>query len=219
MSYGDDYSDSGPLFKDVATIDIKRKKKINIRLEDEDGGSIDMQETIDNINRYITDQLTLETDNKLRDEVYPLITQVCMGGVTYAMGSQQAAAFVVSQEILRYGLGHQMLLSFYFLKFIQKNNIKVITEETDVTDEEIERLLRVSKAAGTATLAAMMGMPPKEIIQELLKSGQITQDDIKSFDMGENSDVSDKESDEVDEQTDEGKTSGKKNSKPDPNVN
>lgn len=211
MSYNVD-SDSDELFSNVSTIDIKRKKKITIKLQDKEGGDLELKEVVDDINRYITDQLKRDEDNKLRDEVFPLVTQVCMSGLTYAMGSTAGGAFVASQELLRSGTSHLMMLSFYFLKFLQKHEIKVLTEEEDVTDEEIEKMIRISRAAGTATLASMMGMPMKEIIAGMLENGDLTREDIKSFDLGDTDELASEAGDKK-EVSGEGSSSEKTNSK------
>ncbi len=178
---------------DVKYVDVRRKKKIFVSLQDKDGDVVEFKEVIDNLNRYITDQLEREEMNPLRDEISPLITQIFMGSLVYAAGHPATAAFIASQETLRYSITHQMMLSFYFVKFVQKNELKIVTKEEDVTEEEIERIRRVSAANSVATMGAMMGMDPKEILRELHKSGQLHKEDVEGI-FGEEDELSEDES-------------------------
>lgn len=198
-------------FGDVTTVDVRRKKKIFVTIQDSDGDEVDMKDMLDNLNRYITDNLVNEDANVLKDEISPLITQIFMGSLVYASGHPGTAAFIASQESMRYTITHQMLLSFYFLKFVQKNNLKIITREEDVSDEEIEKIRRINKANSVATMGAMMGVEPKDIIKQLIKSGQLNKEDVSQAFMDG---IDDDSEEEVSEDKD-----GNKITKPDPNSN
>jgi hypothetical protein len=87
----------------------------------------------------------------------------------------------LSNPTLRFALIHTMTIGLLLLKFAQKNNLKIMTEEEEVTEEEIKRLQRMDKVTNIVTLAAAAGVHPKDAIKELYKSGQITKDDLNDL--------------------------------------
>lgn len=162
----------------VAFIDIQRKKKINITVEDENGDDVALSDILDNILDFMNDRLQSGTVNATATEVMPLISQVMSASLSKAVGHPAIASFILSQHNLRYGILQQMMLSFYLFKFIEKNNLKVISNEEDITDEEIEHLTRLDKAAAIATMGQFMGMSPQDMIKEMLSNGTLTKEDL-----------------------------------------
>jgi len=74
-----------------------------------------------------------------------------------------------------------MASSFYLLKFIQNNKIKIHTIEEELTDDDIDTYERLSKASSTMSLANTMGLDHKEVIKSLLKHGKIKEEDLKAL--------------------------------------
>jgi hypothetical protein len=194
-------------FSNIGTIDIIRKKKITVRIIDSDGDEVDFKEMIDNLNRYITDNMEAEEANLLRDQYAPLTTQLFMSGILYAAGDPRSAAFIASQPDMRVVFTHLMLLSTYFIKLIQKNELQVVTEEIDISDEEIDKINRVNYANQLTAMGSMMGANPREMIKAMIKEGYL-----------QKSDLSQALAEELDNVQEDSETQDNKN-KPDPTSN
>ncbi len=173
-------------------IDYKRKKRIWVTLS-RDGEDIDFKDTVEQINQWIEDALKVGSDspngNKTLTEIFPLCAQLLSAGIVRSSG-EEVAMFILSNQMIRHALLQQMMLSYYFLKFVQKNGITVTSEEEDITEEEIQRLVRVDKANSMAAMGSMLGMSPKDIVKEMLKSGQIQKEDLKGLDLGDDDETS-----------------------------
>ncbi len=177
-SYLDDGFDN---VSSLAMVDARRKKRVSVRLVDKDGDDVSLKDIMDNLTGYLGDQLKQhEGTNATLTEIYPLMAQAMALSLPDAFGGDRyAAALLMSQETLRYAFMHQMTLGFYLLKFIQKNELKIITEEEDMTDEEIESAFRLNKAASVTALAQIAGLSGKEVVQELINRGLVTREDLE----------------------------------------
>jgi hypothetical protein len=50
-----------------------------------------------------------------------------------------------------------------------------------LTDDEIASYDRVNKASSVAALAAQLGTNPRDVIRELIKQGQLKQEDLQAL--------------------------------------
>ena len=110
-------------------------------------------------------------------------------GLGKVMGDQLAAA-TLSQELFRNSFLHIMTVGFYLLKFIQTKNLKIFTIEEPLTDEDIERYDRISRASDVTSLAAMMGYTPEQAVKEMIKTGKLKEEDLEKMGF-QNIDLSD----------------------------
>jgi hypothetical protein len=161
----------------IVMIDRKRKVRLTIQLRDADGDEVPVRETIEKLTEYVGDKLQGDEDNVCRQQIYPLMGQAVVAGMTKLMG-MNAAAYMLSQEHTRYGLINMMVISFYLLKWIQQKNIKIHTLEEPVTDEEIEMYDRVSHANDMTVQFGSMGGNPKKLVRELLRRGHLKPSDL-----------------------------------------
>jgi len=167
------------LFRVVA-MDRKRKVKFEVDLRDEDGEQLNINELVESLTEYVTDQMKSDKENVTQQQIFPLMAQAVVAGMTKLMGPY-LSTLMLSQEGSRYGLVYMTIMGFYLLKFIQKHDIKIFSTESAVSDEELAMYDRVGAASSMATMASHLGADPKEVIRELLKSGQLQRDDLEKL--------------------------------------
>jgi vacuolar-type H+-ATPase subunit F/Vma7 len=166
---------------DSFMIDQKRLKKIFVHLEDKDGDEVAIKDIMDNLAQYIEDQLRSVDNNATASQVYPLMAE----GMTIALpralgGDKYGASLLLSQEHFRHAFLQEMTLGFYLSKFMEKNGLRIVTQEEDITQEEVDRIKRLNKAASVTAIAHLVGANGKDVIKELVKRGVITKEDLES---------------------------------------
>lgn len=172
-------------FEDIVklvTIDKARGKRITIQLVDSEGEEISLRDTTDSLMSFLENKFQDETPegNQVLNQVLPLCTQTLVSGLPRAVGEQRAAQ-MLGLEKSRTTLVLMMMLSFSLLKFIQQKGLKIMTVEEEITTDEMDKIQRMSEASEAATLAAMMGISPKEILQELVKEGSLSGDELSQM--------------------------------------
>ncbi len=173
----------------IANIDLVRKKKIAIKLEDETGTEVNVSEVITQVNSYITDQLTSKDRNVCLDQIFPLLSQLLNRSINSITKDIYLSGILMSQAIYRNTFISEMMLTFYFLKFIQKHNIKIVTMEEDISQEEIDKLIKADQVNAFSIAAINMGMPLKEVVESLLASGHVSRQDLIDSGMIKDEDI------------------------------
>lgn len=161
----------------VTMIDRIRKVKITIQLKDEEGDEIPVRETIEQLTSYISDKVAEDKPNVTKQQVMPLMAQAMVGGMIKLLGPSHAM-LMLSNQVTRYGLINMMTVSFYLLKWLQKNKIKIHTIEDSITEEEIDMYDRINTAGDLSIQAAAMGADPKKVIREMIKLGKLKKSDL-----------------------------------------
>ncbi len=167
-------------FFELMFINKITKKRISIQLENTAGEVVPIKEVLEQVNEYVTNQLNSKETNSTIQQIFPLVAQQASYSVPRLAGADNAM-FVFTSGLLKSTVLHQMIVSFYLLKFIQKNNLKIVTLEEDMTDEDIEKFEMASKLASVASMASLAGQDPKEVIKEMLKQGIIKKEDLKNL--------------------------------------
>ena len=165
---------------DLVLIDTKHNKKLSIGLTDKDGGSIRVQEVVAAVSSYVSDKMKSEDENAFVSEIFPLMSQATVIGLSETFGAEGAATILASEEI-RYALINMMLVGFTLLKFIQKHEIKIYSTKTDISEEEVQRYKRLSKASDALTRASLLGIAPKELLKAMLSRGMLETDDLQQM--------------------------------------
>lgn len=163
----------------LVLINKKTNKKLSIQLEDNDGDQVELPDILGELVGYIKDKLE-DDDNQLVNEIMPLMGQMLVSGMGRMLGLQATAAFVTNPNT-RIALIYMMMISFTMYKLIQVKGLKINTVEEEVTDEEIETIERKSKASSVANMSAMLGLDPREALEQMVERGDITKQDLKDF--------------------------------------
>jgi hypothetical protein len=74
-----------------------------------------------------------------------------------------------------------MSIAFLLLKFVQQNELTIQTHEEEISEDEIQEIERKAKAGSAATMGALLGMDPKEILENLVEQGEISQSDLEAI--------------------------------------
>lgn len=181
---------------DFALVNKVTRKKISIKLEDSEGAEVNLKEVITQVMEYVKEQLDSKEANVCAQQVYPLVTQILAGAINDVAGSKQIAALLMTQQLFRYTLIHHMIITFYFLKFIQKNKLNIITLEEEISDDEIENLFKMDSLGSMGLAAMTAGVPIEDIIKALIKSGKVSRSDLINSGMFNESDLKDIPDDE-----------------------
>lgn len=170
---------SEDIFK-FATIDKVRNKLMTIKLEDKNGAEILIDEIITQVNDYIVEQLSSkEEDNVCLQQIFPLVACILNKSIISSMkGHTDLATGIVSQHLIRDAFMNEMLITYYFMKFIQKNNIKIISLQKDISEEDIKKAIITDKIGSFALMANMSGVPIKNMIDTIMKSGNISREEL-----------------------------------------
>jgi hypothetical protein len=164
----------------VVMIDKIRKVKLTIKLKDKDGDEIPIVELVEKLTEYVGDKLADEGESETRQQIFPLMAQAVVAGLMKLLGHSHAA-FTLSQETTRYSLIHMMAVAFYLLKWVQQNGVKIYTTEEPVSEEDIDTMVRISKAGDMATQFAALGGDPHRVIKEFLASGELKPEDLQKM--------------------------------------
>lgn len=164
----------------LVMLDVKRKVKLNIELVDEENDIIELRETIEKLTEYVGDKLQDEGENSCKQQIFPLMANAMVGGMTKLFGAE-TASYYLANEAFRYSLTHMMTVSFYLLKWIQKKNIKINTFEESISDTDIDMYKRLSKTGDTLYKGTAMGLDPNDILQKLYEDGKITIEDVEKM--------------------------------------
>ncbi len=177
----------------LITVDRKRKKKIRVTLIDEDGDEVPIKSVSKQLMEYVTDQFKISKDldpdddddvdtkaSKIVNQILPLVSQSMVAALPGLMG-QRHAYLTLAMENTRHSTIMMMMLAICLYKFIKQKGLKIVTEEEDVTQEELDKMMKISKMTSSATTGALLGMSPQEIIKDLMDAGEITADEIKQI--------------------------------------
>lgn len=161
-------------------INKAKKTTVRVELQDKDGDTVDLPDTIAELVSYINKQLKDENGNQFTDQIMPLMAQAMVSGLGRTLGIR-TTAFYLAQPLTQRAFIEMMCISFLLLKFVQSKGLLLHTYEEEVTDEEIEAFERKSRANDVAVMGSFMGVDPKETLKAMLDEGQITADDLQDL--------------------------------------
>lgn len=158
-------------------IDKISKTKISVQLKDKDDNEVSIQETIEKLSEWVKNNVTSEEENSCQKQIFPLMSQAVLFSVNKIVGSDYVSAFL-GQQATRNTLIYMMTIGFYFLKWMQKNEVKVFTSEEPIADEEINSLNRINNICSVISSLSVLGYNAKPVIKLLLDMGEITKEDL-----------------------------------------
>ena len=167
------------IFK-MVLINKEKGTSVHVELFDEDGDEVELSEIIEKLLTYIEDKISSDEPNQFVDQIMPLMAQSVISGLGRMLGLEHTA-FYLTNETSRIALINMMSIAFLLLKFLQKNKITIRTVETDISEEEIETIKRKANAGSAATMGALLGLDPKEVLENLVEKGEITQEDLDAI--------------------------------------
>ena len=167
------------IFK-MVLINKEKGTSVHVELFDEDGDEVELSEIIEKLLTYIENKISSDEPNQFVDQIMPLMAQSVISALGRMLGLEHTA-FYLTNETSRIALINMMSIAFLLLKFLQKNKITIRTVETDISEEEIETIKRKANAGSAATMGALLGLDPKEVLENLVEKGEITQEDLDAI--------------------------------------
>lgn len=161
----------------VATIDVHRKKRIQVSLRQEDGELVPLEQVISKLIDYIDSKSGDKQENQFKQQVLPLVAQGLVVVLDKILGREMSAT-LMAQLPIRESYIMAVATGFLLMKFLTGKNIKIHTVEEDLTDEQIDQYFRVDTVSSIAQISRMMGVDPKAVIRELVKQGKMTREDL-----------------------------------------
>jgi hypothetical protein len=164
----------------LVTVDRVRRKQIEVKIVDKDGDEVPFKDIVKQVMSYLKDKTSEDAQhegNQILNQIVPLVHQSMVVALPALMGTGNATAILAFDNI-RFPMSMMMLLSFSLLKLIQQKEFKIVTIETDLSDEEWDKMQRFHKVTSAAMLGALSGVSPKEIVKEMMKKGYISQEEV-----------------------------------------
>ena len=140
----------------MVTIIPKKKVKLTAYLEDKDGERILLATVATNLNKYIRKHLKSKENTPVNSQLLPLINQYMVSSIGRHIGLR-SAGLLLSAEMPKYAISTFGLDVALLMRYIQQHSLKIITEETPVTQIEIDKYLSMQDEANEKMLQAMMG--------------------------------------------------------------
>ena len=128
----------------MVTIMPKKKIKVTAYLEDKDGERILISEIAEQLVKYLQDQMTTEEPTAINSQMFPLCGQFMMSIVPRFVG-MDLAHLMFQAGGFRQALLTLSLSSTLFMQYIQQHELKVVTETTALSDDEVENYLSKSR--------------------------------------------------------------------------
>ena len=181
MREGVDISDIDPedLFH-LTQINKNTNKKISIEVQTKEGETVLLRDIVQELLDYISNKLTDKNGNQFADQIFPLITQAIVPGLLKIVGTKMTAC-ILSHNLMRDSIVHMMCVAFLLPKFIQQKGLSLQTFEENVSEEEITNMERRSNAGSTAMLAALAGIDPRAVLQQMRDQGLINETDLEDM--------------------------------------
>lgn len=164
----------------LVMLNKKRMVKTKVELKDEQGETIPLHEIVSDLLEYMKNKLDSDEANQLADQIFPMMGQVLVSGLGRLLGVGMTGAYLAS-DTARMSFMHMMCISFLILKYVQEKKLTIIAIEEPVTEEEVASIERKSRANSLAIMGSITGMSYKEILQELVNKGELTEEDLQSI--------------------------------------
>lgn len=130
----------------LVTIMPERRIKVTAYLEDKDGNRVSLKDmgvqVLDYINRHLKDR----SATPVNSQIFPLISQFMVSIVPRATDFP-VADFMFTAPALREGLIKFGFSTFLLAQYLQQHKLKIVTEEEELSEEQIEEYYRRAREA------------------------------------------------------------------------
>jgi len=123
---------------EMVTIIPKRKIKLSAYLEDKDGERIPVSRVAENLTKYVEKHMKDEENTPVNSQLFPMINSMMTSAVPRLMG-MGPSMFLLMASTSRIALSYFGLTVALFMRYIQQHDLKIVTEETKISDKQIEK--------------------------------------------------------------------------------
>lgn len=151
MSYKDELQDfltkEEPKPEDIfsmVTIMPKKKIKVTAYLEDAEGDRILVSEIAESLVTFVNEQLKEQESTPVNSQLFPLCGQFMTSIVPRFVGLQ-IAGLMFEATAFRNALLTLSLSSTLFMQYIEQHKLKIVTEVTQLSDDEVNAYIARSE--------------------------------------------------------------------------
>lgn len=130
----------------MVTIMPKKKIKVTAYLEDKDGEKLLTSEVAENLVEYVVDQMHNDSNTPVNSQLFPLCGQFMTSIVPRFVGLD-TASILFQASGFRDALLYLSLSSVLFMQYIEQHGLKIVTEVTTLSDEEVTAYVNRSQEA------------------------------------------------------------------------
>lgn len=130
----------------LVTIMPERRIKVTAYLEDKDGNRVSLKDMGVQVLDYIHKHLKNRDATAVNSQIFPLVSQFMVSIVPRATGFS-VADFMFTAPALREGLTKFGLSAFFLSQYIQQHKLKIVTEEEELSEEQIQDYYRRAREA------------------------------------------------------------------------
>jgi hypothetical protein len=138
----------------MVTLMPKRKIKVSAYLEDQEGERVLLGDIAEDLVRYIKEHMTADESSPINSQFFPLINQFMISIVPRVVGLQ-VTEFMFTASALRSAMSMFGLSVALLMQYIQQHNLKIVTEEEAITEEELEDFMERGQKAESALAKAL----------------------------------------------------------------
>ena len=171
--------DHPPITDLVTVINRIAKKTIKVYLEDEEGDRVELKDIIQELLNYVEEKVG-SGQEQFCSQILPLLSQTMATSLELVTGYNLAVSLLTDHRV-RNGILDGMIVSFLLPKFLQQKGLTIVSEETPISDEEMNSLLRKSAASSVLNYAHEFGLTEEEAIKVLTDTGRLTPEEAEDL--------------------------------------
>jgi len=163
---------------DGVIIDARRKKKIEVSFQTEDGEKVEFSKVTESVLSYMNAQLSKPNaeESQIITQIYPFVSCGLVHSLPTAFRSTAIASMFLSLPSIREALTYEGTFFFYLIKFIRKNKLKISTTEYDISDEDIKIYVQKAHTSQLIMLAGSLGMNKDQFLQAVIETDTLSDD-------------------------------------------
>ncbi|MEK6881076.1 MAG: hypothetical protein AABY22_15765, partial [Nanoarchaeota archaeon] len=161
-------------------INYDKSTIISTELKDKNDITVPLDKVMLELTEYVKDKIDSKEDNVFRDQILPLMTQAVVLALPDLIGVEETA-LLLAKANGKYALIYSMATAFLLLKYMQKHNLSIETIEEEISQQEIQKIIKRIQINNAIIIAAEEGISKEQILQSLLSLGKVTEEDINDF--------------------------------------
>ena len=144
---------------------------------EKDGVRQDKEDIINSLIDFVKAKLDTDTSNATKNQVNPLIIDVITHTLSKIVSLKEASMLLSDKEVLT-ALRYSGMVSFYLMKYLDKNNLTLKTIEEKISKEDVKEYLNLTLINQVISELMALGYSPVQVAQEMYKKKYITKDEL-----------------------------------------
>ena len=164
------------------TIDKRTNKVIEAGLEDKDGDETDLAELSTKLGQFLADKLGVDSsENIYNKNIIPLTAEILNQGLADLLKSKELAQLMLYMPSIRFSLVMATTLGFCLHKIINDKKLKIVSNERDITPEELKNIETNRIMYQVDMTSLISGASPRSVLKEMYKNGLVSDEDLENL--------------------------------------